>query len=315
MSGCIWNTTPGASCAATGGTTLTWANREAGDTFVANGCVGIIVDVDPGVSDTSVNLTTVTGSGNAGGTFLATTSTSPITIHANLVAGTTDCLGISGNANANPALTIIGNITGGSASNIDGVVDTHTVGTVVIGSSGTPSTITGGTSASAMGYNQTGAGPTIFFANGVAATGTGMYNNSASTWTVTGNMTGLGAAHGMQLDAAGVINITGNCIGNDTGSSGVGCYSSSSGTITIVGNIINGTRSCGANGRYVWNPTPPSNGVTGHYFKTNGGGTAVYLGKNTDDVSKALPTFYYIDPTDGSSAQGTAASGGGAWAQ
>jgi hypothetical protein len=49
-------------------------------------------------------------------------------------------------------------------------------------------------------------------------------------------------------------------------------------------------------------------------MKFDGGGTAVYCGKNTDDATKALSTFYYIDPTDGTSDQGSAsAGGGGAW--
>jgi hypothetical protein len=134
---------------------------------------------------------------------------------------------------------------------------------------------------------------------------------------ITGNVTGgaISDCHGIHINDTGTASVTGNCIGSDTGSA-YGCVASSSGALTVVGNIINGNRGTGVAGSIIWNPTAPANGVTGHYVKFDGGGTEVYAGKNTDDATKALTTFYYIDPTDGTSDQGSASSGGsgGGWA-
>jgi hypothetical protein len=120
---------------------------------------------------------------------------------------------------------------------------------------------------------------------------------------------------GYNYNGSGTTTLTGNCTGSDILIDYVGCKAGSTGVLTIVGNIINGNRAFGANGTVVWTPAAPANGVTGNYFKSDGGGTEIYVGVNTDDTTKALSTFYYIDPTDGGSDQGTGSSGGGgAWA-
>ena len=95
MSTCYWYATPGdtTTCTTVAGTTkLTWNNQVAGDTFVANGCVGITVDYDPqgtGGSKGKVTLTTTPQTGGyatGGGTFLYPTS-SNLTVTADCTAG------------------------------------------------------------------------------------------------------------------------------------------------------------------------------------------------------------------------------------
>lgn len=246
-----WDTTAGG-----GGTDLVWANRAAGDLFVANGQTGIAIDVDPGVANVAVTITTAGNGGTDGGTFTYATATN-VDLHLNTVAGTTDCLAVSGSTGK---FNQIGNNTGGAGTGIEGVISTHTTITAT-----TTGTNTGGAGTSAHGYSSTGTGATTH---------------------------------------------TGSCTAGATYFS-AGCNASGTGAITVVGNIVSGTRQVGALGAIVWNPTAPSNGVTGHYVKFDGGGTAKFAGTNTDDATKALATFYYIDPTDGTSDVGTATGGSG----
>jgi hypothetical protein len=133
--------------------------------------------------------------------------------------------------------------------------------------------------------------------------------------TIVGNSVGANGC-GYNYNGSGTTAYTGNCTGSDTSIDYPGCRAVSTGILTVVGNIINGVKAFGAAGTIRWNPTVPANGVTGNYFSyKNESGDAEYVGVNTDDTTKALSTFYYIDPTDGGSDQGTGSSGGGgAWA-
>jgi hypothetical protein len=228
--------------------------------------------------------------GTDGGGFTFNINTSDAeTLYVNVVAGTTVGLTVTGaGAGADTTeLTIIGNSTGGSATSAYGIKLEHTTGLVPI-----TGNATGGSGISAHG----------------------IYNSSAGKFTFTGNATGSG---GFGLISAGssVFTITGNCTGSSSSGGKPGCDCGSlTGYCTVTGNIIAGTKNVGAMGAIRWNATAPADGVTGHYVKFDGGGTAVFAGKNTDDASKALTTFYYIDPTDGTSDQGSASStGGGAW--
>jgi len=185
-------------------------------------------------------------------------------------------------------LTIIGDITGGSASAANGVTDSHTAGKVIV-----TGDITGGSNVNAFGYTWSG--------------GTG-------TLTITGNATGR-TANGLNITGtgAGTAGMTGNCVGSDTAVA-VGCNGSSTVALTVAGNIINGDRAWGASGSVRWNPTAPSDGVNGHYIKIDGGGTPLYVGKNTETQAKALTDFYYFTGASATSTVGTATTtGGGAW--
>lgn len=136
-----------------------------------------------------------------------------------------------------------------------------------------------------------------------------------SLLTINGNITGGSNAnsYGYYPYNTGTTNITGNLTGGSHAAAEA-VYVGSSGAVTVTGNLIASTSAAPYRGKVRWTPTAPSSGVTGHYIKFDGGGTAVYAGKNTDDAAKALTTFYYIDPTDGTSDQGSATTGGGgAW--
>lgn len=132
------------------------------------------------------------------------------------------------------------------------------------------------------------------------------------TVIINGNIVGGSSAMGLYHNSTtGLVTINGNC---SAGVSTVGC-SSGNKPITLVGNIINGTKATGVTGGIIWNPTPPSSGVNGHYIKFDGSGTAVYVGKNTETQSKAMTDFYYFTAASETSTVGTGTSGGGggAW--
>jgi hypothetical protein len=287
----VWNS----NADGTSGTYLDFATQPSnGDIFVANGAT-IAIDDSIGSGSVTVTLTTegTDYSGTDGGGFTFNINTSDAeTLYVNVTAGTTPGLIVTGaGAGADTTeLTIIGNITGGSATSAYGVKLEHTLGNIPI-----TGTITGGAGTLAHGIYSSSAGKFAVTGNATAAVGGGINSGSSSVFTVAGNCTGSPSSSGYPGCSCGTL----------------------AGYCTITGNIINGVYNVGAAGHVRWTPTAPADGVTGHYIKFDGGGTAVFAGTNTDDVSKALTTFYYIDPTDGTSDQGTATveggTGGGAW--
>lgn len=281
-----WNTA--AACDGTAKTYGTDGFPESGAVLEAN-TYTVTINTNPGPNGI------VTLQNTAGGGFTVGTSVTPLTITASGTASGAALLVLTGNANANPALTIAGDTTwtGGNGSNEYAISDSHTVGTVVLGSSGHPVAIVGGSNSSAYGYYTATVSPVSGYANSTGASAAGFFINGAVGDT-----------------------LIGNCIGSNTSPSAPGCFASNSNSyLVFTGNIINGTKAVGAQGAIRLTLTEPSSGVTGNYVKFDGGGTAVYIGTNTDDATKALNTFYYIDPTDGGSDVGTATvgGGGGAW--
>jgi hypothetical protein len=281
----LWDTNP-----AGGGTDLTWASLQDGDVLYANNHA-ITIANDIGSASVTATLTTAAGTGTAGGSFTFNINTTDAkTLYTNVTAGTTPGLIVTGGgAGADTTeLTIIGAITGGTATGAYGVRLEHTTGNIII----------------------TGA-PTV----GSGVSSHGIHSASAGKFAVTGNATGATGA-GINSTSGSVFTVAGNCSGSAGTGVGTGCQCGGSmGSGTITGNIVNGAISVGITGACRWTPAAPADGVTGHYVKFDGGGTAVYAGTNTDDASKALTTFYYIDPTDGTSDQGSASGsgGGGAW--
>lgn len=279
MSAITWNSAPGG-----GGSNLTWNNQANGDIFESNN-YAITIDVDPrGTTLSGTDKVHLKTTGNGG--FSVATSTSPITIHADITAVGTDCLSISGTANATPALTIVGNITGGGASGIEGVVDTHTVGQVVV-----QGNITGGTvSTTAYGYT---------------------WNGATGSLSITGNITAQ-VAFGLYFTGASStgVTITGNAIGSSTnGNAGV-LSSYGSGPIYLTGNIISG-KGMGAAGYIIYTPT------TTNY---------ILFPKDTSYTPGTVDTHATEMPTDpgvanvksgttyGSFTGTMSSGGGGAWA-
>jgi len=289
----LWDTNP-----AGGGTDLTWANLQDGDVLYANNHA-ITITNDIGSSSVTATLTTAAGTGTAGGSFTFNINTTDAkTLYTNVTAGTTPGLIVTGaGAGADTTeLTIIGNLTGGSASSAYGVRLEHTTGNIII---------TGATT------------------GGAGNSSHGISSASAGKFALTGNATGGASGNGINSASNSVFSVTGNCVGASGTGRGVGCACyTTGGSCTVTGNLINGPRQVAATGAVIWNPTAPSSGVTGHYIKFDGGGTAKYYGKVTDETaaneaSKVATGEYFIKSDDGATTQGTATAGGGggAWAQ
>jgi hypothetical protein len=281
----LWDTNP-----AGGGTDLTWASLQNGDVLYANNHA-ITIANDIGSASVTATLTTAAGTGTAGGSFTFNINTTDAkTLYTNVTAGTTPGLIVTGaGAGADTTeLTIIGNSTGGSALAAYGVRLEHTLGKILI---------TGDALGSA------------------ASSGHGIHSASAGRFAVTGNGTGGASANGINSASNSVFSVTGNCVGASGTGVGFGCACyTTGGSCTVTGNLINGPRQVAATGTVIWNPTAPSSGVNGHYVKFDGGGTAVYVGKNTETQAKAMTDFYYFASDSATSTVGTATgSGGGAW--
>jgi len=287
----LWDTNP-----AGGGTDLTWASLANGDVLYANNHA-ITIANDIGSASVTATLTTAAGTGTAGGSFTFNINTGDVkTLYVNVTAGTTPGLVVTGaGAGADTTeLTIIGDITGGSATAAYGVQLTHTLGNIPI-----TGAITGGT------------GPST----------SGIQSASAGKFAVTGNATGGTSGNGITSSSTSVFTVAGNCQAAPSTGGGYGCGCGSAGGYCVVtGNIINGARQVGANGAIRWTPTAPADGVTGHYVKFDGGAaSATYYGKVTDEIaaneaSKVAAGEYFIKSDDGATTLGTASSsGGGAW--
>jgi hypothetical protein len=281
----LWDTNP-----AGGGTDLTWANLKDGDVLYANNHA-ITIANDIGSASVTATLTTAAGTGTAGGSFTFDISAATAkTLYVHRVAGTTPCLIVTGaGAGADTLeLTLNGDSTAGGSSSAHGTSDNHTLGKVVNNGANT-----GGSNVTAYGYAWSGA---------------------TGTLEINGNATGL-TGYGVYIAGAGAgtASLTGDCIGSNTAVA-VGCYGGNTVILTVAGNIINNDRAWGASGSVRWNPTAPSDGVNGHYIKIDGGGTPLYVGKNTETTSKALTDFYYFTAASATSTVGTATTtGGGAW--
>lgn len=235
----LWYTAVTGSCAGDG-SPVAWSTVGAGThTLVANGCT-IAIPNGANLTVTAAKITnkeTDTPDADCvdGGTYTYTTSADyTLTINAEIEAGgAADCIAISGSAAGSARVTInTGPITGGSAANIDGVHDTHTGGEVVIGSTGNLVTITGGSNATARGYNYaaSGAGTVKAYANATGASGAALNNNS----------TNVGAI---------ITLYEGKCQGSNSAVF-AGCSATLTGPIYLDGvNIISGTNCQGINGK------------------------------------------------------------------
>lgn len=233
----LWYEGVTGSCAGDG-SPVAWSTVGAGThTLIANGCT-IAIPNDANVTITAAKISnkeTDTPDADCvdGGTFTYTTSASyTLSITAELEAGgTNDLLAISGSAAGSARVTLLGGpITGGSASGIDAVYDTHTGGEVVVGATGSLVTITGGTNTTARGYYYSAgsAGTVKMYANGTGATASAIYNGSGSA-------------------SATLTIYEGVCLG---GSSTSGCQGSSGGPVILSGvTIKSGTGSMGVSGK------------------------------------------------------------------
>lgn len=267
--------TPSGSCA--GSDAVTAATALAGThTLYANGCT-----ITVNASFTAVKISTMDGDGAgaavAGGAFNVATSTSPLTVTADREAGSTDCLTVTGSANANPALTLIGGDAGSTTTTGKcGTYDGHTVGNVVVTSG-----------------------------NAVGGLGQGyLTNSSTGTVSYTGTCTGSSTANAPGCQASGAAGIT--LVGNSVaGTRAQG----------IAGNIIWGGAATNyvqiktaASTTNMYNDIPDAGNVTED--DTVAGVTGSYHEAAENEV-KSGTTFGAASALTGTYSGG---GGGGAWA-
>jgi hypothetical protein len=289
-----WSSTPSGTCTCTAGSYLTWDTQIAGDSFYANGCTSLAINVDPqgtGAGKGTVLLSTEdgdgAGAGVAGGGFTYATATA-ITMTMDVVAGTTTALVITGSNAA--TRTITGNLTGSATTAAKHAVDdNHTVGTIAIGGNATC-----GTQTTTYGIELSGSG----------------------TLTIAGNCVAVGGV-GCRVTLSGQLIVAGNCVGSDTVDF-AGCHAyGTGGLVTVTGNIIYGLRGGGAYGAVTWAPASAKNFIqttvgTDAYASagvgSDAGGTQVTAANTAATISAGT---YFVKKDDGVYTQGSATAGGG----
>lgn len=221
----VWATTPSGTAGA--------VSFDPADVLVANSfTVTVNVTTDLGSAGEIRNDTT--GGATSGGSFALSNG---VTLTANVITGAATCLTMAGNASA----TVVGNITGGTATNAYGAVTTSTGTLTVVGA------VTGGSGASAMGvYTNTANAKITITGNVTGGTGSsasGVYPNAtAVVVTITGSVTASNTAVGGHNRGNCTMNITGTVSGVGNGS---GVFNDSAGTITIVGTAIGASPGAG----------------------------------------------------------------------
>jgi hypothetical protein len=182
----------------------------------------------------NLNLNGISFNGGAGSQVcINKTSTGTITIVGSLTGGSASAFGLQSN---NGNTIVVGNIAGSGAT--FGI--SQTAGNVTV-----TGNVTGGTGSGIHGISLTGAA-SQFTINGDVRGGSGNtahgINFGGTLGTVNGNVTGGGGsgARGISTDTGGV-NVTGNVIGNV----GIGLVIGANST--IIGNIFGGGASAGIN--------------------------------------------------------------------
>ena len=195
---------------------------------------GFTIYVDTNIQVLSINTIGATGIGG-GGTFRPNNGVAMTT---NVVAGSSTCVTF---ASASPnAFTIVGNISGGNASNAVGVSNSST-GTInisgnIIGGPG-PGTFNG-----TNGINNTGTGIINIVGNVEAGlTNIGVNNTGAGTVNLTGVSMGSilyngGFSSGIVNGTNGICNIIGGAMGGSN-TNNYGVENGTNARTTIIGNV------------------------------------------------------------------------------
>lgn len=207
----MWNDAANGS-----GNWLTWANLDPADTLRANGKTAIAINVNT----TCAQIDTLT---NGGGFTLA----DGITLTANVVAGTSTCLAASGTS------AIVGNITAGSGALCHGVSPPGTALTVT-------GNVVGGSNNTAQGIRSTSTGSiaiTGSVTGGSASNAHGVATTNTCTVTVTGDVTGGSDVlpRGVDANSSGLIHVIG-AVSGGSGTSAAGVHSVA-GHVRIDGSI------------------------------------------------------------------------------
>ena len=235
VNGAIWATTP------SGTASDLFSSFTSSDTLMANSFT-INVNVNTTVLEVrSDNANSAT----AGGTFAMTAN--GVTLAANVVAGSTNNCVTFSLASPN-AVSIVGNITGGSGSvggQAGGVVHS---GTGVVNITGN---VAAGGGVEAVGVRFSGSGTLNITGNSTGGTGnsSGVIMSANGVTNITGNITaGVGnSAHGVQNSStSGTVNITGTVTGG-TLTVTFGVANLNTGTVVVVGTAIGGAQGAGVN--------------------------------------------------------------------
>lgn len=181
---------------------------QPGDDVYADGKT---VTIDQDINVVSIQTTQRSG-GTAGGGF--TIGNIDATITANIVAGTTACLSMN---TISTLVTIIGNITGGSASNAYGV----TYGSVSQVTLNITGNITGGSGTNSYGLLCNSASTTLSISiignvtGGSGTTAAGLRQAGSVPVTITGNILAgtTTSIQGLSVISNGVVTVNGTPIG------------------------------------------------------------------------------------------------------
>lgn len=262
-----WNSDP-----AGGGTVLTWGSLGATDNLYANGKTAIAINV--GFTCAKISTEAGPAPGTAGGGFI-TVATTPVTVSANIVVGTTHVL---------TPVASTGTIAW--AGNISFAGSTATTYGVYLSANGNTFNLTG---------NATGGSATGAFA--IVTTGTSIVNinGTATGGSFPGSSYGFYSSGGSGV--ASVLNATG---GTATNAAGVNFNSNAA--CTITGIITNSASSSGAIGRITYTPADATKYIV--Y------GTTKYPNPVNLTVGNVKSGIVYGDLTGTYTAIG---GGGGAW--
>lgn len=210
---------------------------------------GFVVTVDSDRTAATVSNKSETSPSVAAGGYFGLANGVTLTATNGIIGGFNVTSPVSGGAvnfqlNTPNSATIVGAVSGGSASNMRGVLASGSGTLNLVGN------VVGGSSTSAYGVNTTGAGTlniTGSVTGGSGSAAVGVLHNGTGTTNITGSCTGGSASnsHGVQQNnASGLLVVTGDAVG---GAVGAGIASVATGSITHTGPC---TASAGAPGLY-----------------------------------------------------------------
>ena len=273
---------------------------SSGDDLYANGFTGTIT-----ASRTALSWRTTAGTtAVAGGGF--TCSTAGVSIGGNVIAGTTQVLGIT---NATGTVTLTGDVTGSTTNNVNVVNKSSGAGSfnhVGNATSGSPA----GTNSAVLIQSGAFSGTGNYTGGSGASNSFGIQISSTSSHTIVGNILGGSGSNAIgciYTAASGSLAITGNCTG---GASGVGLsVSGAASTTTVSGDATGGS---GASARGVDLSSAGSVTIGGNAIGgTNSAVTATCYGAYNSSSGAITVTGYAIGAPSGGVAAGVFGSIGG----
>ena len=202
--------------------TVAWGSITASDTIYADNRTVTI-------NTPTVNLVKLTTE-TYGGQFNVT---SDATITADIVAGTSICLQVSGT----PTVVVNGDVLGGTATNDRGI---YIVGMTAVTVNGT---VTGGSTSDAIGVYCQAAGTLTLNGDIAADDAIGVYlSGTTSTVNITGDVSGgVGAnALGVQANGASVVLTVDGDVSGGSGSGAGGIQLTSATSLAVSGSVTSG---------------------------------------------------------------------------